>query len=79
MSERWLDKLHSFEWLRDLRALGGDPARRKARKLTLDWLDRQPNWNKLSWRTDILGRRLFARLGSYDFFCAGGEDELRAR
>ncbi len=77
MSERWLGELHSFSWLRDLRALGGDPARRRARELTADWLDRNSTWNRISWRPDVLGRRLFAWLGSYDFYCASATDEFR--
>lgn len=77
MSERWLCELHSFAWLRDLRALGGDPARRRARELTVDWLQQQATWHRLSWRPDVLGRRLFAWLGSYDFFCASATDEFR--
>lgn len=79
MSERWLDELHSFEWLRDLRALGGDAARRKARELTADWILRQAKWQRVAWRPDVLGRRLYAWLGSYDFFCASATDEFKSR
>ena len=32
-------ELHSFEWLRDLRAVGGDGARRHARTLVADWIE----------------------------------------
>ena len=35
----WAEAFHSFEWLRDLRALGGDPAHQRARKLVKDWTE----------------------------------------
>jgi len=48
--EPWLAAMHSFEWLRDLRAVGGDAARRHARALTSEWLDRKPRRGELSFR-----------------------------
>ncbi|MCZ6604693.1 MAG: heparinase II/III family protein, partial [Alphaproteobacteria bacterium] len=53
-------------------------ARRKARELTADWLRREASWHRLSWQPDILGRRVFACLGSYDFFCASATDAFKA-
>ena len=70
MSEAWLAELHGFDWLRDLRALGGDGARRQARDLVGDWLVRQSNWHEIAWRPDVMGSRLFTWLGQHDFFCA---------
>jgi uncharacterized heparinase superfamily protein len=77
MSEAWLAELHGFDWLRDLRALGGDGARRQARELVGDWLIRQSNWHEVAWRPDVLGSRLFAWLGQHDFFCAPADDTYR--
>ncbi len=77
MSNDWLAELHSFDWLRDLRTVGGDNARRRARDLVGDWLRRQNNWHEIAWRPDVLGRRLFAWLGQHDFFCASADDEYR--
>ncbi len=77
MSEAWLAELHGFDWLRDLRALGGDNARRQARELVGDWLVRQSNWHEVAWRPDVLGSRLFAWLGQHDFFCASADDAYR--
>ena len=77
MSEAWLAELHGFDWLRDLRALGGDNARRQARDLVGDWLVRQSNWHEVAWRPDVLGSRLFAWLGQHDFFCASADDTYR--
>ncbi len=74
-----LADLHSFEWLRDLRAMGGDAARRRARQLTEGWMARYDRWDPLIWRPDVLGRRLFAWLQSHDFFIASAADDFRDR
>ena len=39
-SREWLDELHSFGWLSDLRTLGGGAARRRARELVAGWCRR---------------------------------------
>lgn len=77
MSDAWLAELHGFDWLRDLRALGGDAARRRARELVDDWLTRQTRWDEIAWRPDVLACRLAAWLGQHDFFCASADDEYR--
>ena len=60
--EPWLAAMHSFEWLRDLRAVGGDAARRHARVLTSQWLDRKPKRGDLAWRADVMGAFVNSRL-----------------
>ena len=37
-------ELHGFDWLRDLRAVGGDTPRRRARSLVKDWIDTYSSW-----------------------------------
>ena len=71
--------LHGFDWLRDLRAVGGDTPRRRARALVSDWMDTYAAWHPDAWRPDILGRRVSAWLGQYGFFCASADDGFRAR
>jgi uncharacterized heparinase superfamily protein len=41
----WLGELHGFGWLRDLRAAGGDGARRVARDLVGAWLESHGRWS----------------------------------
>ena len=79
MSEAWRAELHSFDWLRDLRAVGGDAARRRARDLVGDWIDRQSSWQEIAWRPDVLATRLYAWLGQHDFFCSSADDDYRRR
>lgn len=69
---------HGFSWLRDLRALGTDAARLRARQLVGEWIEaghREP----LATLPDVTGARLAAWLGHYDFFAATADDGFRAR
>lgn len=68
---------HGFTWLRDLRALGTDGARSRARVLVSDWIDTSPR-DRISERPDVVGARIASWLGQYDFFVASAEDEFRA-
>lgn len=76
-SPDWQTAMHSFEWLRDLRALGGDQARRGARILVKDWLIQYRNWDAVAWRPDIVGARLATWIGLHDFFLASADDGYR--
>ena len=76
---RWLEELHGFEWLRDLRAAGGDAARRRARELAADWVEAHQRWSPLPWRPDLIGSRLAAWFGQHDFFWASGDAEFQNR
>ena len=69
--------LHGFDWLRDLRAVGGDTPRRRARSLVKNWIDTYSNWDPDVWRPDILGTRISSWLGQYGFFCASADDTYR--
>ncbi|MGQ0674544.1 MAG: heparinase II/III family protein [Rhodospirillales bacterium] len=78
-SREWLDELHSFGWLSDLRTLGGGAARRRARELVAGWCRRYRWWDAAYWRPGVLAHRVAAWLGHYEFFAASADDELRAR
>ncbi|MBB3175056.1 putative heparinase superfamily protein [Endobacter medicaginis] len=67
-----------FAWLRDLRALGTDAARLRARALVGDWLA-QARPDPLSRAAEVVGARLAAWLGHYDFFAASADDGFRQR
>lgn len=68
--------LHGFTWLRDLRALGTDTARTRARTLVLDFID-TARPDALSYAPHVVGARLAAWLGHYDFFAASADDDFR--
>ena len=77
-SPGFMRALHSFNWLHDLRALGGDVARRQARLMVRSWVEQHPNWSPIAWDPPVLGRRIASWMGLYDFFCATADDEFRA-
>ncbi|MEM7173326.1 MAG: heparinase II/III family protein [Pseudomonadota bacterium] len=77
-SRDWQMALHGFDWLRDLRATGGDGARRTARALVASWIENEgQSWNRVSWKPEVLGRRLSSWLGQYEFFAASAELAFR--
>ncbi len=69
---------YGFTWLRDLRALGTDAARTRARALVSAFMDLAPP-EPLSARPDVAGARIAAWLGHYDFFAASADDDFRQR
>ncbi len=73
-SDIWLSHIHSFEWLRDLRALGGDAGRMQARAMVTAWIDRYSNWNEMSWQADLTGRRIAIWIALHDFFAASADE-----
>lgn len=73
----WISELHGFEWLRDLRSVGGDRARRMAREMVTSWLDRFQKPCPVAWQADVTGARLSAWISFHDFFCASADDEFR--
>ncbi len=77
VGKAWYDYLHGFEWLRDLRSLGGDAGRSHARTLLESWIERHPCWDEQSWRPDLLGARISIWVALYDFFGSSADDSLQ--
>ncbi len=73
----WIEHLHGFGWLNDLRALGGDQGRLAARAMVQNWMDAHPYYEPESWRTDILGRRIANLIAGYDFFGDSASDAFQ--
>ncbi len=69
---------HGHSWLRDLRALGTDGARLRARALVSDWLARPPA-DPLARAPHVAASRAAAWLAHYDFFAASADDGYRQR
>lgn len=77
LSHEGLCDLHSFNYLRDLRAIGDNSSRRMARQLISHWIEQNQNWRGLSWQPALLGLRLGNWLGLYDFFAASADEGFR--
>lgn len=73
----WVADLHRFEFLRDLRSVGGDRARRMAREMVGSWLESHDKMGDIAGRPDVVGTRLASWISFHDFFCAAADDEFR--
>lgn len=67
-----------FSWLRDLRELGTDSARRSGRILIASWIG-MPLENAPLRDADITGARLGAWFAHYDFFISSADEDLKQR
>lgn len=77
VDEAWLDHMHGFTWLRDLRALGGDSARRQARLMILSWMHHYPRWSAVAWRPDVTGERVAMWIALFENFGASADDRFQ--
>ncbi|WP_237153413.1 heparinase II/III family protein [Oryzibacter oryziterrae] len=59
-SECWARQLHSFGWLRHLRAADNALARQNARALVADWINQEAKAPPLAFATEILAQRVIA-------------------
>lgn len=74
VSKGWIATVSSFDWLRDLRAAGGDAARERGRTLIRRWIETHgTGWRDIAWRPDILGTRI-ANWIEYGALLTGGAD-----
>lgn len=76
-TERVAIALYGFAWLSDLRALGSSAAQEHARTLLASWAGRHRRWDALTWRPDVLGRRLSNWLAGAEFLLSGANDDFR--
>ena len=74
--EEWRADLHRFQWLGDLAALGSEAGWNAARRWTAEWLQQFDIYDRLAWRGDVIGDRLFVWLEYFDRLAA--DDTLRA-
>lgn len=70
---------HEFSFLRDLRAAGGESARKLARGCVDAWIGEYDRWNEEIWRADIIGERISMWLSFYDFFCGSADEDFQSR
>ncbi|MFA5593307.1 MAG: heparinase II/III family protein [Micavibrio sp.] len=77
VDESWIKYIHGFEWLRDLKTLGGDKGRLAARAMISNWMEQHPHFDETCWRADILGLRLSNWLSSFTFFGESASEEFQ--
>ncbi len=77
VSESWISIVSSFEWLRDLRAAGGDAARERSRQLVRRWIETHgARWRNAGWRPDILGARIANWIENGALLTAGADERF---
>ncbi|MAE50387.1 MAG: heparinase [Micavibrio sp.] len=74
LSQKWLNYLHGFKWLRDLRVHGGEGARFAGAAYIKNWIDLNRDKKSEGWRADRTGMRLSMWISHYDFFAAHDEE-----
>lgn len=79
VSRAWLMDMHGFAWLRDLRALGGDNARRQSRILIDDWIDNHSRWRADAWSAKALSLRICHWISLHDYYCLSADNAFRAK
>jgi len=74
----WAAAAHGFLWLRELRAVGSDAARMRARALAQGWIAGAGRNVPAASRADVRGNRLSALLCHWDFLAESAEEQFRA-
>ena len=72
----WNEEVHTFSWLRHLKARSGPLARKHARKIIIDWLKKNNRWNDKTWRLDIIARRISSWTTNISFLLADKDEEF---
>ncbi|WP_208998319.1 heparinase II/III family protein [Roseibium aquae] len=75
----WLRELHSFGWLRDLRASESRVAQQNARALVDDWIRLCGNRHSVGWETPVVTRRVMAWLSHSPFVLEEGDHDFYRR
>ncbi|GHT88319.1 hypothetical protein FACS1894113_0480 [Alphaproteobacteria bacterium] len=73
---------NSFFWLRDLQAIGGNSARKYARKLIAAFIesyrDEKRFWTRdFQWAPEVIGERICSWIFSYSFVASGADDDFQ--
>ncbi|MFN3700513.1 MAG: heparinase II/III family protein [Alphaproteobacteria bacterium] len=72
--EAWLDYIHGFRWLRDLRASGGDAARQAGSAYIKNWVQINRDKKSEGWQAGRMGERIAMWISHYDYFEAHDEE-----
>jgi uncharacterized heparinase superfamily protein len=77
LDEKHIYRLNNFDWLRDLKTLGGEQARQKGRQLITHWILNNRGAQSKAWTPAILAMRIYNWIAFYNFFCESAPDEFR--
>jgi uncharacterized heparinase superfamily protein len=74
----WRAELHAFAWLTALRSLDTPLAHDRAREMIGRWIADHGHWHPVSWRPDVVGRRVTAWLEAAEGLLSTVGDPLSA-
>jgi len=75
----WVDALNGFSWLRDLRDCGDPSAAALAVRLVDDWSNREGHWSAVTWKREVLARRIVSWIRHYDWLASAADPGFPAR
>ena len=75
-SNYWEREIHSFSWLRHLKARSGSLARKHARYLIVEWLQLYNTWSEKTWEIETLSRRVSSWITNIDFLTAEKDENF---
>ncbi len=78
-SINWNEELHTFEWIKDVKALGTNKARLFLRDNIREWIKYRRNWDSLSWRNDILAKRISNLMSNMSFFYNTADENFQKK
>ena len=78
-SEFWNNQLHSFEWIRDVKAVGTNKARIFLRNNLLEWLKKNKNWDSFSWKIPVLSKRITNLLSNLSFYFTTADEDFQKK
>ena len=76
-SKLWNQKLHSFQWIDDVKVLGTNKARIFLRKNILQWIELHNRWDSQNWDLIILSKRICNLLGNISFFYETADEDFQ--
>ncbi len=77
VSQKWLNNIHGFSWLRDLRASGTGRAQQQGYAMIESWLQAHKLWDPIAWAPDVTGRRLSIWISHYDYFLEHADEDVQ--
>jgi len=75
-SNYWEKEIHSFSWLRHLKARSGSLARKHAKFLIIEWLQLYSKWSEKPWEIETLSRRVSSWITNIDFLLAEKDERF---
>ncbi len=76
-SKLWNQKLHSMQWINDVRAVGTNKARVFLRKKIKNWINFHNTWDPFIWNTRTLSQRLCYFMENTSFFFKTADESFQ--